>query len=53
VGRDEEAIKYYEAARRIDPNNAIAEHRLLDLINAPASTRRRVGRTTAVAVARN
>ena len=31
LGRDDEAIKYYEAARRIDPNNAIAEHRLLDL----------------------
>ncbi|HXM35121.1 MAG TPA: tetratricopeptide repeat protein, partial [Pyrinomonadaceae bacterium] len=31
LGRDDEAIKYYEAARRIDPNNAIAAHRLTDL----------------------
>jgi Tfp pilus assembly protein PilF len=31
LGRDDEAIKFYEAARRIDPNNAIAAHRLSDL----------------------
>ena len=31
LGRDDEAIKYYEAAKRIDPNNAIAAHRLSDL----------------------
>lgn len=31
LGRDDEAIKYYEAARRIDPDNAIAAHRLTDL----------------------
>jgi Tfp pilus assembly protein PilF len=31
LGRDDEAIKYYEAARRIDPNNTIAAHRLTDL----------------------
>ena len=31
LGRDDEAIKYYEAARRIDPNNAIATHRLTGL----------------------
>jgi Tfp pilus assembly protein PilF len=31
MGRDDEAIKYYEAAKRVDPNNAIAAHRLSDL----------------------
>lgn len=31
LGRDDEAIKYYEAARRIDPNNTVAAHRLTDL----------------------
>lgn len=30
-GRDDEAIKYYEAARRLDPNNSIAAKRLADL----------------------
>src|ERR1700730_17172938 len=31
LGRADEQIKYYEAARRIDPNNVIAAHRLTDL----------------------
>lgn len=31
LGRDDEAIKYYEAARRIDPKNAVAAHRLAEL----------------------
>ena len=30
-GRDDEAIRYYEAARQIDPNNTIALRRLADL----------------------
>ena len=30
-GREEDAIKYYEAARQIDPNNTIALRRLADL----------------------
>lgn len=30
-GRDEEAIKYYEGARRVDPNSSIALRRLADL----------------------
>lgn len=30
-GRDEEAIKYYEDARRIDPNSTLALRRLADL----------------------
>jgi tetratricopeptide (TPR) repeat protein len=30
-GRDEDAIKYYEDARRIDPNSTFALQRLSDL----------------------
>ena len=30
-GREEDAIKYYEGARRLDPNNTIALRRLADL----------------------
>jgi len=38
LGRDDEAIKFYEAARRIDPNNAIAAHRLTDLYQRTGRT---------------
>ena len=38
-GREDEAIRYYEAARQIDPNNTIALRRLADLYQ-------RVGRVT-------
>ena len=38
-GREDDAIRYYEAARAIDPNNAIALRRLADLYQ-------RVGRAT-------
>ena len=31
LGRDDEAIKYYEAAHRVDPSNAIASRRLAAL----------------------
>lgn len=37
-GREDDAIRYYEAARQIDPNNSIALRRLADLYH-------RVGRT--------
>jgi Tfp pilus assembly protein PilF len=37
-GREDDAIRYYEAARQIDPNNTIALRRLTDLYQ-------RVGRT--------
>ena len=37
-GREDDAIRYYEAARRIEPNNSIALRRLADLYQ-------RVGRT--------
>lgn len=38
-GREDDAIRYYEAARQIDPNNSIALRRLADLYQ-------RVGRAT-------
>jgi tetratricopeptide (TPR) repeat protein len=38
LGRDEEAIRYYESARRLEPNSSITLRRLVDLY-------RRVGRT--------
>jgi tetratricopeptide (TPR) repeat protein len=38
-GREDDAIRYYEAARAIDPNNAMALRRLADLYQ-------RVGRAT-------
>jgi len=38
MGRDEEAIKYYEAARRIDANNSIALRRLADLYQRTGKT---------------
>jgi Tfp pilus assembly protein PilF len=38
-GREDDAIRYYEAARAIDPNNALALRRLADLYQ-------RVGRAT-------
>ncbi len=37
-GRDDEEIKYYEAARRIDPNNSIAAKRLADLYQRTGRT---------------
>jgi Flp pilus assembly protein TadD len=38
LGRDEDAIRYYEAARRLEPNSSITLRRLVDLY-------RRMGRT--------
>ena len=38
MGRDEEAIKQYEAARRVQPNSTVALERLAELY-------RRTGRT--------
>jgi Tfp pilus assembly protein PilF len=45
-GRDEDAIKYYEMARRVDPNNAFALRRLADLYQ-------RIGKPIESQVARN
>ena len=42
LGRDDEAIKYYEAAKRLDPNNSVAARRLTDLYQ-------RTGRSARVA----
>jgi Tfp pilus assembly protein PilF len=44
LGRDEEAIKYYQAAYRIDPNSSLAARRLVNIyqrtgrLNSTAST---------------
>jgi len=43
-GRDDDAIKYYEAARQIDPNSTLAVKRLADLY-------KRTGRTEQVQAA--
>jgi Flp pilus assembly protein TadD len=58
LGRDDEAIKYYEAARRIDPKNAIAEHRLAELYQrtgriAPVSQSTNASESTETAMAHN
>ena len=45
-GREEDAIRYYEAAREIDPNNSLALRRLADLYQ-------RVGRATDSEAARS
>jgi Tfp pilus assembly protein PilF len=45
-GREDDAIRYYEAARQIDPNNTIALRRLADLYQ-------RVGRATDSEAARS
>lgn len=45
-GREEEAIKYYEGARRVDPHSSIALRRLADLYQ-------RVGRTQEAEVAKS
>lgn len=45
-GRDDDAIKYYEAARRIEPNSTLAVKRLADLY-------KRTGRTDPSQVADN
>jgi Tfp pilus assembly protein PilF len=45
-GRDDDAIKYYEAARRIEPNSTLAVKRLADLY-------KRTGRTDPLQVADN
>jgi Tfp pilus assembly protein PilF len=45
-GREEEAIKYYEGARRVDPHSSIALRRLADLYQ-------RIGKTEESQTARN
>lgn len=45
-GREEEAIKYYEGARRVNPHSSIALRRLADLYQ-------RIGRTEESQLARN
>lgn len=54
LGRDDEAIKYYEAARRIEPNNAVAAQRLTDLYQRTGRIAQAIGSQPGdAAVARN
>ncbi|MDQ3668646.1 MAG: tetratricopeptide repeat protein [Acidobacteriota bacterium] len=48
-GRDEEAIKYYEGARRVDPHSSIALRRLADLYQRIGKTRESETARTALA----
>lgn len=48
-GRDEEAIKYYEGARRIDPHSSIALRRLADLYQRVGKTQESENAKTALA----
>lgn len=45
AGRDDEAIKHYEAARQLDPNSIIASSRLADLYARSGRTTEAVRRT--------
>jgi tetratricopeptide (TPR) repeat protein len=48
-GRDEEAIKYYEGARRVDPHSSIALRRLADLYQRIGKTQESEGARNALA----
>lgn len=48
-GREEEAIKYYEGARRIDPHSSIALRRLADLYQRIGKTQESENARTALA----
>jgi len=48
-GRDEEAIKYYEGARRVDPHSSIALRRLADLYQRIGKTEESQGARNALA----
>jgi Tfp pilus assembly protein PilF len=48
-GREDDAIRYYESARQIDPNNTIALRRLADLYQRVGKTVESEGARTALA----
>jgi tetratricopeptide (TPR) repeat protein len=48
-GREEEAIKYYEGARRVDPHSSIALRRLADLYQRIGKTQESEGARNALA----
>ena len=52
-GREDDAIRYYEAARSIDPNNAIALRRLADLYQRVGRATDSEAARTALALAQN
>lgn len=52
-GREDDAIRYYEAARQIDPNNTIALRRLADLYQRIGRSVESEGARTALALATN
>ena len=52
-GREDDAIRYYEAARQIEPNNTIALRRLADLYNRVGRTAESQEARAALAIASN
>ena len=52
-GREDDAIKYYEAARQIDPMNTIALRRLADLYQRVGRVTESEGARAALAMASN
>ncbi|HKG79699.1 MAG TPA: tetratricopeptide repeat protein [Pyrinomonadaceae bacterium] len=50
-GREDDAIRYYEAARQIDPNNSFALRRLADLYQRTGRTTESEGARAALAMA--
>jgi Tfp pilus assembly protein PilF len=52
-GRDDDAIRYYEAARQLEPNNTIALRRLADLYNRVGRTADSEAARAALAIASN
>jgi len=52
-GREDDAIRYYEAARQLEPNNTIALRRLADLYNRVGRTAESQEARTALAIASN
>ena len=52
-GREDDAIRYYEAARQIEPSNTIALRRLADLYNRVGRTAESQEARTALAIASN
>ncbi len=52
-GREDDAIKYYESARQIDPNNTFALRRLADLYQRIGKTSEAENVRTALASVNN
>jgi predicted Zn-dependent protease len=52
-GREDDAIRYYETARSLEPNNTFALRRLADLYNRVGRTADSEAARTALAIASN